>query len=208
VRKLVLKMSVSVDGFVGRPNGESEWIFRSFDDALIAWQVERVWEAGLHIMGSCTFRDMKAWWPQSNEPFAAPMNAIPKAYFSRGERHDTFTAGTIEDATSSHQRQAGGQDAGAMKSWERAFVLTGELSAEIKKLKAQDGKPVIAYGGARFARSLIATGLIDEYQLLVHPVALGSGLSIFSELANPLNLNLAGLERFPSGAIAKIYQTS
>jgi len=199
VRKLVLKMSVSVDGFVGRPNGEREWIFRSFDDTLIAWQVERVWEAGLHIMGSRTFRDMKAWWPQSNEPFAAPMNVIPKAYFSRGEGN--------EDAMHLHQRQAGGQAAAPMESWERAPMLTGELSAEIRKLKAQDGKPVIAYGGARFARSLIATGLIDEYQLLVHPVALGSGLSIFSELAKPPDLKLTGLERFPSGAIAKIYQT-
>jgi dihydrofolate reductase len=79
MRKLVLKMSMSVDGFVGRPNGEIEWIFRSFDDALTAWQVERVWEAGLPIMGSRTFRDMKAWWPQSNEPLAAPMNALPGA---------------------------------------------------------------------------------------------------------------------------------
>jgi dihydrofolate reductase len=97
MRKLVLKMSMSVDGFVGRPNGEIEWIFRSFDDALTAWQVERVWEAGLHIMGSRTFPDMKAWWPQSNEPFAAPMNAIPKAYFSRGGANDASTTKALQD---------------------------------------------------------------------------------------------------------------
>src|SRR6266568_236338 len=84
MRELVLKMSMSVDGFVGGPSGELDWIFPSFDDTLTAWQVERVWEAGLHIMGSRAFRDMKAYWPRSKSPFAAPMNAIPKAYFSRG----------------------------------------------------------------------------------------------------------------------------
>jgi dihydrofolate reductase len=208
MRKLVLKMSMSVDGFVGRPNGEIEWIFRSLDDALTAWQVERLWEAGLHIMGSRTFRDMKAWWPRSKEPFAAPMNAIPKAYFSRGGANDASTTKALEDVKRLNPDQVRGPAEASMESWEQAPMLTGELSMEIKKLKAQDGKAVIAYGGARFARSLIATALIDEYQLLVHPIALGSGLPIFSELSKPLDLKLVGLEHFQSGAIAKFYQTA
>jgi dihydrofolate reductase len=206
VRKLILKMSISVDGFVGRPAGELGWIFRSYDDALISWQVERVWEAGLHIMGRRTFRDMKAWWPYSKDPLAAPMNAIPKAYFSRGGGDDASPAQALEDVT--RARQADGQEASAIESWEQAPMLVGELSAGIKTLKAEDGKPIIAYGGAGFVRSLIATGLVDEYQLLVHPVVLGSGLAIFCALSHPLELKLAGLERFPSGAIAKIYRAA
>jgi hypothetical protein len=141
MRKLVLKMSMSVDGFVGAPNGGVKWIFRSFDDALIAWQLERVWEAGLYIMGSRTFRDMKAWWPQSKEPFAEPMNAIPKAYFSRGGANDASTAKALQDAECLHPDQVRGPAEISMESWERAPMLTGELSTEIKKLKAQDGKP-------------------------------------------------------------------
>src|SRR5262249_24384142 len=137
VRKLVLKMSRSIDGFVGRPNGEVQWSFRSFDDALTAWQVERVWEAGLHIMGSRTFRDMKAWWPYSNEPFAAPMNAIPKAHFSCGGDNGGSTTRAIEDTMLLHPRQAGGQETSAIESWEQAAMLTGELAAEVGKLKAQ-----------------------------------------------------------------------
>src|SRR5438876_12275541 len=55
VRKLVLKMSVSVDGFVGGPNGEIDWIFGSLDDAASGWMLDTLWDAGVHIMGSRTF---------------------------------------------------------------------------------------------------------------------------------------------------------
>jgi dihydrofolate reductase len=56
MRQLVLQMQVSVDGFVGGPNGELDWVFRSMD--ATAWIVEHVWKAGHHIMGSRTFQDM------------------------------------------------------------------------------------------------------------------------------------------------------
>src|SRR5882762_6043023 len=82
-RKLILKMSVSVDGFVGGPNGEIDWIFKSMDDKAAAWTLDKIWQAGVHIMGSRTFYDMAAYWPYSTEPFAAPMNEIPKMVFSK-----------------------------------------------------------------------------------------------------------------------------
>jgi dihydrofolate reductase len=82
MRDLILKMSISIDGFVGRPDGSLRWIFDG-DQEAIAWTVETVWNAGLHIMGSHTFRDMAAYWPTSTEVFAPPMNQIPKAVFSR-----------------------------------------------------------------------------------------------------------------------------
>ena len=82
MRELVLKMSMSVDGFVGSPDGGIKWVF-SNDPEAIAWTVSTVWNASLHIMGSRTFHDMAAYWPTSTEVFAAPMNQIPKAVFSR-----------------------------------------------------------------------------------------------------------------------------
>jgi dihydrofolate reductase len=205
MRKLVLKMSMSIDGFVGGPDGELDWIFRSIDDASAAWEVERLWEAGLHIMGSRTFQDMKAWWPQSDEPYAPPMNEIPKAYFSRGSSAASTTR-ALEDAKRLFPRDARVQAGRHLESWEKAPKLTGDLATEIAALKAEEGKPVLAHGGARFARSLIATGLIDEYHFLVHPVALGRGLAIFADLAAPLDLMLMASQRFPSGAVANLYQ--
>jgi hypothetical protein len=83
MRKLVLKMSITLDGFVGGPNGEIDWILRDTNDQAIDWLLDTLGEASLHVMGSRTFKDMAAWWPTSDEPLAKPMNEIPKAVFSR-----------------------------------------------------------------------------------------------------------------------------
>ena len=81
MRELILKMSISLDGFVAGPAGEVEWMF-SGDQQAIASSVETVWNASLHIMGSHTFRDMASYWPTATGAFAPPMNEIPKTVFS------------------------------------------------------------------------------------------------------------------------------
>src|SRR5882724_5796173 len=82
MRDLILKMSISIDGYVGGPDGGIKCVLDS-DQEATAWTVETVWNASLHIMGSRTFHDMAAFWPTSTEVFAPPMNQIPKAVFSR-----------------------------------------------------------------------------------------------------------------------------
>src|SRR5215475_6730204 len=83
MRKLIMRMSLSVDGFVGGPNGENDWVFKSSDETSRAWSVERSWEAGLIIMGRKSFEIMAPYWPTASGPFAAPMNEIPKAVFTQ-----------------------------------------------------------------------------------------------------------------------------
>src|SRR5215471_3293580 len=83
MRKLIMKMSISVDGFVAGPNGENDWVFRSSDETSRAWAVARTWEAGLIIMGRKSFEAMAPYWPTATGPFATPMNEIPKALFTK-----------------------------------------------------------------------------------------------------------------------------
>ena len=66
--------------------------------------------------------------------------------------------------------------------------------------------PIFAHGGASFARSLIAQGLVDQYVLLVYPIVLGQGLPIFSDLAMPRPLGLISSKVFPKGAVAQVYR--
>jgi hypothetical protein len=113
MRKLILKRSMSLDGFVSGPNDETGWIFESASDETTAWLVKTLSAAGLHIMGSRTFHDMVNYWPTSHEPIAAPMNAIPKMVFSRkglGGQADATTR-SLQDA--SHARAARGEAAAA-----------------------------------------------------------------------------------------------
>jgi dihydrofolate reductase len=210
MRKLILKMSMSIDGFVSGAGGKVDWLFHSMDPKAAAWTVETVWNASLHIMGSRTFHDMAAYWPTSTEVFAPPMNQIPKAVFSNqgpAVLKNITTTTALEDA--SHANAKDGQPArlqpGA-ESWTNPYVASGHLNEEIARLKNHEGKPIVAHGGAAFARSLVASGLIDEYHLLVHPVALGKGLALFSELASPRALNLMNSIPFARGAVAQIYR--
>jgi len=122
------------------------------------------------------------------------MNEIPKA---------VFTKKGFKGIDSEHTTTA--QLSPAAASWAEARVFDGDLAEGIRELKAEPGKPIVAIGGAEFMQSLIATGLIDEYVLATHPVALGSGLPIFTGLAIPLYLKLVDVKTFPGGVIAKTY---
>jgi len=210
VRDLILKMSISIDGFVSDLDGRNTWMFGADREAR-AWSVEYLWNASLHIMGSRTFHDMAAFWPTSTSQFAPPMNEIPKAVFSRQEPvipKKVNISVALDRAhgevgtTQSVELQPGG------RSWEEAHVASGDLAEEIAKLKAQEGKPIIAHGGVRFARSLVAQGLVDQFALLVVPMALGKGLPLFSELAAPTPLKLISSKAFPGSAVAQIYRAT
>ncbi len=207
----MMKMSISVDGFVSGPNGEIDWIFQTADELSMAWAVGLCREAGLHIMGSKTFQDMASYWPTATGPFAAPMNEIPKALFTKKgfkgiDPGHTTTA--VENARSYNAARGilhNAEASAAAVSWGDARVFDGDLAEGIRELKAEPGKPILAHGGAGFMRSLIATGLIDEYYLSIHPVALGSGKPIFTGLAIPLYLKLVDVKAFPGGVIAQHY---
>jgi dihydrofolate reductase len=208
MRDLILKMSMSLDGFVGGADGGASWVFGA-DPEATAWTVETIWNASLHIMGSRTFHDMAAWWPTSTEVYAPPMNLIPKAVFSR-QGPAVLKGGDTTAALRDARANAGpGQTAelqpGA-ESWTQAYVASGDLAEEVAKLKAGDGKPIVAHGGAGFVRSLVAAGLIDQYALLVHPIALGQGLPIFSGLDTPRPLKLVSSKAFPGGSVAQVYR--
>jgi len=209
MRELILKMSMSLDGFVASPDGGVKWLFETLDDEAAAWTVSIIEDASLHIMGSRTFHDMAAYWPTATDVFASPMNQIPKAVFSR-QGLSILTGSNTTAALRDARANAGAAGPGALQpgadSWAQAYVATGELGEEIARLKAQPGKPIMAHGGASFARSLVALDLVDRYVLLVHPVALGKGLPLFSELASPRILKRVSCRTFPGGTVAQVYR--
>lgn len=205
MRKLILQMAISVDGFVGGPSGELDWVFRAMDDEATAWTIESLRDAGLHLMGSRTFRDMAAYWPSSTEPFAAPMNTVPKAFFSRTGTSSQATTRGLEDARA-QASSVSKPEPEAVRSWTSARIIVGDLLEGITRLKHEPGKDIFAHGGATFAQSLVSLGLVDEYRLRVHPVALGRGLALFSQLTAPTELELVENHRFKGGTVAHVYR--
>jgi dihydrofolate reductase len=169
---------LSLDGYGAPPEGVPDDFFVEYDEdeEFIAHMAEVLGSAGVHAMGSRTYRDMAGHWPFQNGPEADAMNRIPKVVFSRRP---------IETP------------------WETTTVCSGDLATEVAALKAQDGDPIMAHGGVSFARSLVREGLVDEYHLLVSPVAHGSGGDpLFSEFTK---LKLVDVKSFPRGNLALTY---
>jgi dihydrofolate reductase len=189
-----MKMSMSLDGFVSDANGGNDWVFKTGDEQSLAWSVASVSQAGIIIMGRKTFEVTASYWPTAPGPFAEPMNTIPKALFTK-KGFKGIGQGQSKTAELSP----------AAASWAGARIFEGDLAEGISKLKAEPGKPIVAIGGAGFMQSLIATGLIDEYLLAIHPVALGSGMPIFTGLALPLYLKLVEVKTFPGGIVVNHY---
>ncbi|MGH9961726.1 MAG: dihydrofolate reductase family protein, partial [Pyrinomonadaceae bacterium] len=176
MRNVVLKMHVSLDGYGRAASGDvMDWIFRTYDDELSAWEVDLLWQAGTHIMGRHLYEEMAVYWPTSTEVFAPPMNEIPKVVFSKTMRR---------------------------ADWTQSRIANGDVEEEVTRLKQESGKAILAHGGAKFAQSLSGHGLVDEYRLIVHPVALGGGLPLFND---PRDLKLLSTRSFPAGAVALIY---
>lgn len=176
MRKVILKIHVSLDGYIRAASGDvMDWVFRSYDDELQAWEVETLWQAGTHIMGRNLYEEMASYWPTSSEAFAPPMNEIPKVVFSTSMEH---------------------------ANWEHTRVAGGDVAGEIARLRQEPGKDILAHGGAAFAKSLSRLELIDEYRLIVHPVVLSGGLSLFDAA---MDLDLLSTRSFPAGAVALIY---
>ena len=164
-------------------------------------------------MGSKTFYDMAAYWPTSSDLLAKPMNEIPKVVFSKKgfveKPNANLTSQALKDKTQHDTENGISND--SLKSnnltWTNVPVAT-DLEGEIKKLKQQKGNFLLAHGGARFAQSLVKYGVIDEYRLLIHPVVLGKGLSLFAQAPNQIDLELVSSTQFGSGIVANVYTTT
>lgn len=83
MRKLIMKMSMSLDGFAGSMDGANDWVFKTGDEESLAWSVGAIREAGLILMGRKTFEKIGPYWQTATGPFAPLMNEIPKALFSK-----------------------------------------------------------------------------------------------------------------------------
>lgn len=183
MRKLVLKMSMTLDGYVAGTGGEMDWAMRTAHPDGKAWVGQTLRQAGAHVLGRRLYTQFVGYWPTSTDPVAPAMNEIPKIVFSRSPDPELPTA----------------------PGWEDPRVLGADLATDIESLKAEPGKDLLAQGGVSFARSLVQEGLVDEYRLVVHPVVLGAGFALFDG-ADPFDLDLIDAVRFPSGTQALTYR--
>lgn len=182
--KIILMMSVSLDGFIEGPNRELDW--HMVDDELHSHFNEQLSAMGAFLNGRVTYELMAGFWPTADtDPlstgpmveFARIWRDMPKIVFSR----------TLERA-----------------DW-NTTVVRDLVAEEVMELKAQSGGDLVL-GGADLAAAFMRHDLIDEYRLYVHPILIGQGKPMFQSSDVKINLRLAETRTFGNGVVLLRYQ--
>ncbi len=192
MRKLILSMQMTVDGFSTGPNGEMDYLPPFSDENMWRDLHEEMWknleEIDTFILGRRTYQIWEQYWP------AAATN--PKSS-ENDKKFSRFAEETKKIVISSTLDRV---------DWKNSVLIKDNIGKEIQKLKQLPGKNIGVAGGATVAQTLAKLGLIDQYLLVVHPVILGKGKPLLGELGNRQKLKLVCTKTFNSGAVELNYK--
>jgi dihydrofolate reductase len=187
MRKVILQEFVSLDGLASGRDGSTGFIPEHTDgDQSFGHRQMKFLDSIDHmLLGRVTYEMFASYWPTlttgDDKPFADKLNAIPKTVFSR--RLDRAPWGTFDDAR----------------------IVQSDPVDEVRRLRKERGKDIVVWGSLTLARSLIAGGAVDEYQLVMLPVVLGEGTPLFKETTSPLDLQFRETMSFDRGAVLLTY---
>jgi dihydrofolate reductase len=185
MRRVIYLAMVSLDGFIARPDGALDWVI--IDEELHTYVNDQQSEIGAYVYGRRMYEIMAKDWPKAADDPSAPeyilefariWKQMPKIVFSKTLAHVEWNA----------------------------TLVRGDIGDEIARLKQGSGKD-LEVGGAGVAGNLMQLGMIDEYQLYVNPIVLGSGVRPFPAFDEELKLKLVETRTFGSGVVFLRYQT-
>lgn len=185
MRKLKLQVQMSVDGYIAGTNGEMDWMVWNWDDKLKEYVNELTEPIDCIVLGRKLAQGFIPHWASVAANPDEPEHTAGKKFT---DTHKVVFTKTLDNS-----------------KWDNTVLAKGDLVDEITKLKKQDGKDIIAYGGANFVSALIKQGLIDEFHLFINPIAIGNGMTIFKELDNNLNLTLMKSTSYDCGIVVLNY---
>ena len=186
MRKLKLQVQMSIDGFIAGPNGEMDDMVWDWDDALKQYVDSITEPVDCIVLGRKLAQGFIPYWASVAENPDHPEFAAGKKFTETDKVVFTRTLDRSE--------------------WPDTVLAKNDIVDEINTLKRQEGKDMIAYGGASFVSSLIRHDLIDEYHLFVNPVVLGKGMPIFAGLEIPRKYALDAARPFPCGIVLLMYR--
>lgn len=183
MRKLIVFNNVSLDGYFVDLNGDMSWAHNN-DAEWNAFTAENAGGSGELVFGRVTYDMMASFWftPMAMEMMpevAAGMNSMPKIVFSR----------TLNEA-----------------SWNNTKLVKGDIAAAMRKLKQEPGPGMVILGSGSIVSQFAQEGLIDEYQIVVHPLALGKGRTLFEGVKEKLMLKLTKSRTFANGNVLLCYE--
>ncbi len=184
MQRLVVFQQVSLDGYFVDRNGDMAWAKAGNDEEFNAFTTENAKGGGVLLFGRVTYELMAGFWPtpQAQEMLpvvAERMNDLPKVVFSR----------TLERSP-----------------WNNTRLIKGDLVTEVRRMKAQPGEGMAILGSGSIVAQLALHDVIDEYQIVVNPIALGAGRTMFDGIQEHLNLKLTKSRVFRNGKVFLCYE--
>ncbi len=181
MRRVIHQMLISLDGFFEGPNGDISWHIIKED--VNTNSIGLLDSVDLLVFGRRTYDIMVAYWPtiaakRVDPAVAQKMNSLKKVVFSR----------TLKKA-----------------EWENTALVGEATQDELSRLKRAPGGNIAVLGSSNLSLTLIRSGFIDEFRILVNPLVLGKGKTLFDGLGNKLNLDLLSAKTFPSGSVLLCY---
>ncbi len=178
MRKLFVSNVMSLDGFFETPERKLDWCV--VDEEFFSYAREMLRSVDTILFGRRTYQHMAAYWPTApKDEIAEKMNNLRKIVFSR----------TLAKA-----------------EWNNSTLVSGDIAGEVRRLQQQAGKDMVILGSAMLASFLLQQGQIDEYRVIVNPVLLGRGNSLFPDIKQPVTMKLNETKLFGSGVAVLYYQ--
>ncbi|WP_127124833.1 dihydrofolate reductase family protein [Pseudoflavitalea rhizosphaerae] len=182
MRKLIISMHTSLDGFTAGPNGEMDWI--RFDDALFDFVGEFTDRSDTALYGRVTYDMMDAYWPTAgSQPNASKHAKQHSAWYNKVTK--VVASKTLLSDPS-----------------KKLEVIGTELKGNIENLKNGTGGDILVFGSPSIVRQLEEYKLIDEYWLMMNPIILGTGISMYSKDIQKMELEPGETKRFSCGVTA------
>ena len=187
MRKVVLFMHLTLDGFAAGPNGELDWI--SYEEAFEKYAEGVVRIVGAPLYGRVTYQMMESYWPTVLTNPSSTKHDIDHAHWIENISKIVFSKSLKK------------------VEWNNTRLIKDNIGEEISKLKQQPGKDLVIFGSPGLAQTFMQLDLIDEYRLTVNPVVLGSGKPLFKDIKDRSNLKLVETKTFNSGVVGLHYET-
>ena len=184
MRRLMVSEFMTLDAVVEAPGGEpghphTGWVFPFHGDGLLEYKSKEVLDAGAMLLGRVTYEGFAEAWPPRSGEIADRLNSMPKYVVS-----STLTT-PLE--------------------WNNSTLLSGDMATSVAELKQGDGDPILVHGSATLARNLLDAGLVDDLRLMVFPVLVGGGMSIFPTSFQKSDFTLVDSETVVPGVLVHTY---
>lgn len=186
MRKIVLFMHTSLDGYTTDANGGMGWIH--VDEEIFDYAADRTNNSDTALYGRVTYEMMESYWP----------TAADKPNASRHDKEHAAWYKTVNKVILSKTIQA--------KGLKNTTIISDDIEKNIKNLKQKEGKEIIIFGSPSAAHSLMQYDLIDDYWLFVNPVLLGNGIPVFKNISGIRKLKLIASHAFSSGVVCLHYE--